>query len=724
MGYLNAFPFQLMPTGSGAWLRAVFPTLPTEETPLPATTATCRRMALVALTVTALIGVCGIAAWLLQPDWLLAHALFLMKMRFNTALLMLLGACGVFVLLRGKPEWGAAAGMVMLFWAMTSVAEFLTGMNVGIDEIFLKDNLFAHLPYPGRLAPNTAVMFGCIGLALLLEGLPKGGNLRHVVVEFGALAAVVMGLLSMAGYIIHQPLAYSWGGRTAMALPTTVASICLGTAMVFAAWSRDATRAARVTYWMPVMMSLLVMIFDLAMPLGVAAGMAYVPLVFCGLWFARGYTPFVFAGLGSVLTVAGYWLSPPGPFGEWIVVTNRVMTVAVLWFVAVLVYLSHRAILQQKRSQARLKALVDTTINSIIIIDSRGTILSFNPASEKMFGYTADEAIGRNVNMLMPESYRKRHDTHLSAKQERILGMERELEGRRKDGSIFPMQLSVTSIDVDGQRTYSGIIRDITEQKRMEDLLKKSADAMGAHNLELERSNQELEHFAYMASHDLQEPLRMVRSYCALLKDKYAGKLDKEGEEFLNFAVDGAERMQLLIRDLLVYSRASRNEFSLREVDFSQVLQEVCSNLKGTLDATGAKIVVEQALPTLTAERTMLGQVIQNLMANAMKFHKPGVAPEIRIHADVHEDAWVFSIKDNGIGFEPQFGDRIFEMFKRLHNREEFEGTGIGLAVCKRIVERHGGKIWGEGRPGDGATFFFTIPNTTPTFTNQREIQP
>jgi light-regulated signal transduction histidine kinase (bacteriophytochrome) len=235
-------------------------------------------------------------------------------------------------------------------------------------------------------------------------------------------------------------------------------------------------------------------------------------------------------------------------------------------------------------------------------------------------------------------------------------------------------------------------------------------DQLAQQNLALARSNQELENFAYVASHDLQEPLRMVRSYCELLKDTYAGKLGGEGEEFLHFATDGAERMQVLIRDLLTYSRASRNELVLSEVDLGTLLDELKQVLTPALESTHARLIVEAPLPAVPAERNMLGQVLQNLIANAIKFHQPGQSPEVRVSAARENDTWVVAVADNGIGIEPRFQAKIFEMFKRLHTREQYEGTGIGLAVCKKIVERHGGRIWVKSAPGAGAVFRFSLP--------------
>jgi light-regulated signal transduction histidine kinase (bacteriophytochrome) len=246
------------------------------------------------------------------------------------------------------------------------------------------------------------------------------------------------------------------------------------------------------------------------------------------------------------------------------------------------------------------------------------------------------------------------------------------------------------------------IIRDITGRKQAEERLRAVA-------ADLERSNKELEQFAYVASHDLQEPLRMVASYTQLLARRYKGKLDSEADEFIGFAVDGARRMQELINDLLTYSRVGSRPLDLQLVDSGQVVDQVIGDLGPSIEETGARIERDE-LPTVYADRLQLHQLFQNLIANALKFQKPGVAPEVRVSARSDDGQWTFSVSDNGIGIEPQYLQRIFVLFQRLHSRAEYPGTGIGLAICKKIVERYGGTMRVESEPGRGTTFEFTMP--------------
>jgi NO-binding membrane sensor protein with MHYT domain/nitrogen-specific signal transduction histidine kinase len=240
--------------------------------------------------------------------------------------------------------------------------------------------------------------------------------------------------------------------------------------------------------------------------------------------------------------------------------------------------------------------------------------------------------------------------------------------------------------------------------------LELAQQALQRNGAELARSNAELEQFAYVASHDLQEPLRMVASYTQLLARRYRGKIDSEADEFIGFAVDGATRMQTLIRDLLSYSRVMTQGHSLQPADAKLACDVACRNLQKSIEESGAKVTVG-VLPTVHADATQLTQLFQNLIGNALKYCD-GHAPLIRVDATAAGETWQFSVRDNGIGIESQYFERIFQMFQRLHTREKYSGTGIGLAICRRIVERHGGRIWVESQPAMGSTFHFAIPRT------------
>ncbi|MFQ5956632.1 MAG: ATP-binding protein [Candidatus Brocadiales bacterium] len=260
-----------------------------------------------------------------------------------------------------------------------------------------------------------------------------------------------------------------------------------------------------------------------------------------------------------------------------------------------------------------------------------------------------------------------------------------------------------------------GLAKEIGERKRQEEELrgevegrKKAQEKLKRTVADLERSNEELQQFAYVASHDLQEPLRMVASYTQLLGRRYKGKLDSDADDFINFAVDGANKMHRLIQDLLQYSRVSTKGKPFKPTDSSDVMEQAVENLQTAIEESGA-VVTHDSLPSVMTDASQLSRVFQNLIGNAIKFHSDR-KPKAHVSAVDKGKEWQFSVRDNGIGIDPQYFERIFAIFQRLHTKEEYSGTGIGLAVCKRIVGRHGGRIWVESELGKGSTFYFTLP--------------
>jgi PAS domain S-box-containing protein len=342
----------------------------------------------------------------------------------------------------------------------------------------------------------------------------------------------------------------------------------------------------------------------------------------------------------------------------------------------------------------------------MVVVNVAGEIVLLNVRAEKEFGYSRDELVGQKVKNIIPEGFAERiiADGTRSAAEAlaQQIGTGIELVGRRKDGSEFPIEIMLSPLESAEGILVTAAIRDITERKESDEHLAKTVE-------ELKRSNDDLQQFAYVSSHDLQEPLRMVSSYTQLLAKRYEGRLDSDADEFISFAVDGCNRMQGLIQDLLAYSRAGRNERKLRVVPSENALQKALINLRAAIKQSGA-VVTHDALPAVTTDETQLTQVFQNLVGNAIKYRR---AEAPRVHVSAARDdgnGWTFSVRDNGLGIDPQYFERIFILFQRLHGRGEFEGTGIGLAVCKRIVERMGGRIWVKSQPEKGSTFYFALP--------------
>jgi PAS domain S-box-containing protein len=363
-----------------------------------------------------------------------------------------------------------------------------------------------------------------------------------------------------------------------------------------------------------------------------------------------------------------------------------------------------------QQSEERFRLLIEGTRDyAIIMLDADGRVTSWNEGAKRLKGWDEQEILGRHFSLF----YTEEAVTARLPKQELEIA---ETEGRyseegwrvRKNGSKFIADVIITAIRDDSGKLqgFAKITRDITERKQAEERLKATL-------MDLERSNKELEQFAYVASHDLQEPLRMVSSYTQLLAQRYEDQLDDKAKKFINYAVDGALRMQRLINDLLAYSRVSTQGKTLKTIDSHSALGEALHSLAAAIEENQA-IVINDDLPVVCADATQLSQLFQNLIGNAIKF-KSADLPRIHVSACDIGREWRFSVKDNGIGIDKQYAEKVFVIFQRLHTMREYPGTGIGLAICKSIVERHGGRIWFESELGKGSTFYFTLPKRKET---------
>ena len=357
-----------------------------------------------------------------------------------------------------------------------------------------------------------------------------------------------------------------------------------------------------------------------------------------------------------------------------------------------------------------LAQVFQSNIEGVIITDIRRQVLHVNNKVSVIAGYRNEDLIGQPITMLLPAQEREVFINHWQdIKQGEPWQGESLLQ--HSQGNLFPAWINVSGVkDETGNVTHFIVeFSDISAYRAAQRSLSKRTE-------ELARSNKELEQFAYVASHDLQEPLRMVASFTQLLSRRYKGKLDADADEFIHYAVDGATRMQTLINDLLAYSRIGSRIKPFESVNLATVLQRALANLHLAIEESGAKIIYHE-LPSTQGDITQLTQLFQNLIGNAVKF-RGELPPEIQIKLSDADNYWRFEIQDNGIGIAPEFFDRIFVIFQRLHNKEDYPGTGIGLSICKKIVERHGGQIEVKSERGEGAAFIFTLLKTPTEETN------
>lgn len=375
-----------------------------------------------------------------------------------------------------------------------------------------------------------------------------------------------------------------------------------------------------------------------------------------------------------------------------------------------------RKILHRRSMESKAQALLETAPDAMVIVNSYGQIILINAQTEKLFGYEKNELLGQDVEILIPNRFVSKHTGHrknfFSNAKTRTMGEGKELFGKHKTGKEFPVEISLSPLETEDGLLVSAAIRDISEKKKLENQIREIninlERKVQQRTAELETKNKELEQFAYVASHDLQEPLRTTSSFVGFLQEEYYGKLDANADNYLNYITQAAERMQTLIKDLLDYSRIGRKGV-LQEVDCNLILSDVLADLSSAIEETNAKIEVPDVLPVVRGYATELKQLFQNLISNSIKFHKDNIPPLVHISCRKIPGAWEFSFRDNGIGIEAQHHERIFIIFQRLHNRTDYEGSGIGLSHCKKIVELHQGKLWVDSEIGKGSNFQFTI---------------
>jgi PAS domain S-box-containing protein len=354
-----------------------------------------------------------------------------------------------------------------------------------------------------------------------------------------------------------------------------------------------------------------------------------------------------------------------------------------------------------RESEDRYRDLVECSQYLICTHDLQGQILSVNQEGARLLGYNKTDLLQKNVRDLLNPRFMDEFAAYLDTIQKyRVAKGFMQIRAAAGDYRIWEYHNTLRTEGV-ASPIVRAIAHDVTERKDVERALREKTE-------ELARSNEDLEQFAYVASHDLQEPLRTVTSYVQLLAKRYKGKLDADADEFIGFTVDGAVRMWNLVNDLLTYSRVGMRNNELEPTDSDTILAQSVNDLKVAIEESGA-LVTHDPLPVVMADRSQLEQLFRNLIGNAIKF-RGSEPPCVHISASRNGNGWTFSVRDNGIGIAPEYSDRIFVIFQRLHSREKYAGTGIGLAVCKKIVERHGGRIWVKSDLGKGATFYFILP--------------
>jgi PAS domain S-box-containing protein len=637
-----------------------------------------------AIILVSIISILTLFGWMIGVDILKSINPHFTAMRVVTALCFLLSAAAL-VFIKNRSAGGWQIKVSRLFSAAVSTIGLLTvicylvELQTGHEWAWAHNTFLNFLNVPAdRMAIITAILFFVFGFVLIL--LSIGGrhaaNISHALL----LPITILTYLVLVGYLFNVKAFYEWL-QIAVALNTgiafcflCIASFCIRPeSWLMKVLTGDESGAIMARRLLPALLIL--------------------PLIIGWLRIQGERRDYFGSDFGVAL----------------VAVTYAICFLGLVWFNARSVNRTDQIRRQAQEalheSEVRYRLLFAQAAVGIKRMDVQGRILEVNDKLCDILGYSRAE-------LLLLSLANVTHPDDLAGEQ---VQLERLLAGQinnysigkrclRKDGSVIWVKVtsSLPSVTDPSDKWWISVVEDITNRKQAQ-------DALNLTTAELARSNKDLEQFAYIASHDLQEPLRAVAGFMGILKKKYQDKLDDDARKYIDYAVEGAERMQTLINGLLAYSRVGTRGGDLKPMSMQTAFNTAINNLQVAIGESKA-VITHDELPDITADAAQMTQLQQNLIANAIKFCGKGL-PEIHLIARREDQHWVFGIRDNGIGIETQYFERIFLIFQRLHTRNQYPGTGIGLALCKKIVERHAGRIWVESEPGCGSTFYFTIPD-------------
>src|SRR5712692_6561409 len=646
-----------------------------------------------------LVGGLVLAGWALDITTLTSVLPSFVTMKVNVALAFILAGLSLWLL---RVEVGLSlianrhrhvaqfCAVTVLLVGLLTLTEYLFGWELSIDQLLFREGLRAiGTSSPGRMAPNTAFNIILVGVALLLLDVKTRHG--HRPAQLLALAGGLGSMVALTGYAYGSTSFYGGSSATKVAVHAAATFVVLYVGIF----------AARPDSWlMTILMS------------DSAGGLMARRLLPAAL-----FLPFLLGWLRLVGQRAGLYDTEYG-MALFALSNILLLTVLILWSANLLFRAEterRRAEESRRAIEEKFRAVAETANDAIVSADSRGNISYFNKAAERTFGYPAADVLGKPLTVLMPEPF---HDAHqrglarfLSTGEAHVIGKTIELTGKRKDGSEFPLELSLATWKAPEGIFFTAMIRDVTERKRTEEILERNRAELARSNAELTGANKELEAFTYSVSHDLRAPLRHVDGFSKILLDEFAPQLDSNAQHCLQRIQEGVRQMGRLVDDLLNLGRVGRQVLNRQPIALKSAVLEVLAELKP--ETTGREIEWRIGdLPVVQCDPGLMKLVFANLLSNAIKFTRPQKCAVIEVGQMTVEGQPAIFVRDNGIGFNMRYVDKLFGIFQRLHRQEDFEGTGVGLANVQRIIHKHGGRVWAEAEPYKGATFFFTLAGT------------
>ncbi|GGB81029.1 hypothetical protein GCM10007424_21410 [Flavobacterium suaedae] len=621
-----------------------------------------------------------IVGWLFDIEQLKSIMPKYVSMKFNTALCFILMSISLTIEAFRLRKFIFISIIINAFVAVFSLLTYsqeIFGYNLHIDQFFIIDEvgIQAKEAFPGRMSPITVFLFSMLSISLILDKCIKRKYL--FILQYIYHIVTLMAIIAIIGYIYNAPEFYTLSFLTSMAVHTAIGFLLLsvGTALIHPSLG--------VT----------------GILIGNSVGNSVARKLFsqiCIAIMAFTYIRYLTHKYNIVDIEFGIAL---------LTISFLIISLVIIWEAADKLNKKDE---KKKLAEEHFRLVVESAPNALIMSDSKGTITLVNKQAEIMFGYEREELIGKKIELLVPNKFTPNHDKnrvsyHASPKA-KYFGAGRDLYAVRSTGEEFPVEIGLNPIrKEDGKIAVLASIIDITERKKQEAIIRKQV-------IELKLKNQEMEQFNYIASHDLQEPLRTVSNYIMLLNEDYEEELNADIKMHLVTMDDAIKRMSLLVRSLLDFGRLGRDK-KLVKSDCGKIAENVLKDLSNLICETNAKVKIEGQLPLTNVYEIEFRQLLQNLINNAIKFRKADVPAEIVIGCTSTASQHEFYVTDNGIGIKEKYADKIFQIFQRLNKNTEYEGHGIGLANCRKIAEMHGGKIWVESIPGEGSTFKFTILN-------------